>query len=86
MKSNLKQEADPGRLKAEMLFLANKYTNNCKPTKKTLKKHNILKKLRNNNERVIIRPDKGEGVVILNKINYHKLIDDILSEKTKVKF
>ena len=85
MKSNLKQEADAGRLKAEMSVLANEYTNYYKPTKKTLKKHNILKKLRNNKDIVITRPDKGEGAIILNKIDYDKLINDILSDNTKFK-
>ena len=78
MKSNLKQEEDAGRLKAEMSFLANKYTNNYKPTKKTQKKHNILKKLRNDKDIVITRHDKGENKI--NKIDYDKLNDDIKTQ------
>ena len=36
---------------------------------------NTLKDLRNDNSIVIMKPDKGNGVVILNKDDYHKKMD-----------
>ena len=67
MKCDLKSEADAGRLKSEMSFLANSYLSNYKPSKAALKKRGILKRLRKNDSIVITHPDKGEGVIVLNK-------------------
>ena len=43
----------------------------------------MLKDLSKNNDIVIIKPDKGVGVVILNSIDYKRKMYDILSDKTK---
>ena len=45
----------------------------------------ILKKLKENDELVITRPDKGRGVVILNKDDYNAKVDNILSDSSKFK-
>ena len=45
--------------------------------------HNIIHKLRKNDEIVIVRPDKGQGVVILNKNDYESKLNDIVSDTTK---
>ena len=37
-----------------------------------LKKHRILKKLKGNKDKVITHPDKGNGVVIMNRKDYDK--------------
>ena len=70
---DIKDVKDKGKLKSEISYIANNYVNNYKPTKSTLKKHRILKQLRNNNDIVIVKPDKGSGVVILSKIDYTKV-------------
>ena len=44
---------------------------------------NTLKDLRNDNSIVIMKPDKGNGVVILNKDEYHKKMDEILADSSK---
>jgi len=44
-----------------------------------------LQTLKNDNTIVITKPDKGRGVVILNKCDYEQKLMDILSDKTKVK-
>ena len=44
---------------------------------------NALKELMINNQIVILRPDKGSGVVILNKSDYITKMKDILSDKTR---
>ena len=83
MKSDIKSNEDTGRLKSDISHIANKYISDYKPSKSTLRKHGILRRLRKNNQIVIIRPDKGNAVVILNREHYNRMILDIVSEKTK---
>ena len=47
---------------------------------------NTLKDLRSDNSIVIMKPDKGNGVVILNKGEYHKKMDEILADTSKFEF
>ncbi|VDO98135.1 unnamed protein product [Schistosoma margrebowiei] len=42
-----------------------------------------LKELRNNADIIILKPDKGSGVVIMNKLDYKNKIESILSDKSK---
>ncbi|XP_046863299.1 uncharacterized protein LOC124457051 [Xenia sp. Carnegie-2017] len=44
---------------------------------------NALNDLRNDNSIVILKPDKGNGVVILNKNDYHKKMMEILTDTSK---
>ena len=55
---DLKDERNPGELKAMISNLANVYWSSYKPTQNTLRKHGILKKLRTRKDIVIVRPDK----------------------------
>ena len=48
MSKDLKHEKDAGKVKAKMSYLANNYVNTYKPSKNTLRKHKIIKKLTNN--------------------------------------
>ena len=50
---NLKSEIDKPALKLELLHIANLYVHNYKPPRLTLRKHGILKKLKNNKSIVI---------------------------------
>ena len=59
--------------------------NNCKPTKTTLKKHRIIQKLCGDSSIVILKPDKGNVVVVLDNLQCGKAISDIINDKTKVK-
>ena len=43
----------------------------------------ILKDLGNDSSIVIMNPDKGNGVVILNKNDYNKKMDEILLDTSK---
>ena len=72
-------------LKAELSQLANSYYSNYRPSASTLKKHKILKKLRKNENIVIMRPDKGNGVVIMDKSVYVEKMLELLSDRTKFK-
>ena len=57
-----------------MSHLANSYVNAYKPTKNYLKKHKILKRLRESKDIVILRSDKGCGIVILDQEEHVKKI------------
>ena len=85
LREDLKNNADKPALKAQLSQLANSYIHNYQPSRSTLTKHRILKKLRNDKEIVILRPDKGSGVVVLNRRDYEKLIKNLINDKTKFK-
>ena len=44
-----------------------------------------MKKLKNDKSIVILRSDKGNGVVVLDRIQYDNAIKEIISDKTKFK-
>ena len=47
--------------------------------------YHLLKTLSSNKSIVITRPDKGKGVVILNRTDYNEKMQDILNDQTKFK-
>ena len=85
LREDLKSDADKPILKAQLSHLANSYVHNYQPSRSTLIKHRILKKLRNDKEIVILRPDKGISVVVLNRREYEKSIKNLINDKTKFK-
>ena len=66
----LKSRDYKSNLRSNLSHLANSYCSYHKPTRAVLKKHGILKKLRYNKDIVILRPDKVNGIVIMDKITY----------------
>ena len=56
---------------------------NYKPSKNSLRKHQILKKLKSNSNIVITRPDKGSGVVIIDRQIYDQSIQNLFSDRNK---
>ena len=44
-----------------------------------------MKKLKQNKGIIILRPDKGNGVVVLDKVVYNNTISDLLSDSSKFK-
>ena len=64
MSKDLKHEKDAVEVKAKMSYLANNYVNTHKPSKNTLHKHKIIKKLRNNKDILITNPGKGNDNLI----------------------
>ena len=72
-------------LKTDISNLAKSYYSNYRPSLSTLKKHKILEKLRRNKDIVIIRPDKGNGVVVMDKVIYNQQMYALLSDKNKFK-
>ena len=79
MKTNLRDNKDDARVRSTLSHIANTYFSSYKPTKSTLKKHRIPKKLNNNIDIVIDKPDKGNAVVILDKINYNNCMLETLT-------
>ena len=49
-----------------------------------LKEHNILEKLRRNKDIVVTRPDKGNGVVVIDRVIYNQQMYALLSDKNKL--
>ena len=72
-------------MRAELSQLANSYYSKYKPSTQTLKTHGILNKLKGNKDTVITHPDKGNGVVIMNRKDYDKAMYDILEDNSKFK-
>ena len=83
--TELKNIEDTEKLRAQLPQLANSYYSKYKPSTQMLKKHGILKKLRGNKDIVITHPDKGTGVVIMNRKHYGKAMYDILENNSKFK-
>ena len=82
---NLKDERKSGEIKVTISNLANVYWCSYEPTQNTLRKHGILKKLRIRKDIVIVRPDKGSGVVILDRDMYNRKILEIINDTAKFK-
>ena len=83
MLKNLKESKDTGKLATELSHLAHTYVSSYRPTASDLKKHKILKELRKNKNIVILRPDKGNGVIILYRVEYDKGLFKIINDTTK---
>ena len=69
------------QLKSELTRLANCYIYKNTPSKSSLKKHKILQKLRSQNDIIITHPDKGNGIVILNRSDYIRSMMGLTSDK-----
>ena len=64
-------------------YLANSYFYNYKPSPRILRQHRVLRNLRKNKDIVITKPDKGNGVVILDRKLYNNAIEEIISDTSK---
>ena len=85
MKSHLIDKRNDSKLGVELSHVARLYANSVKPVNKDSETHNVLKRLCKNQDITILKPDKGNGVVILNKTDYIKGISDILNDSHKFK-
>ena len=72
-------------LRTDILHLANSYYSNYRPSLNTLKKQKILAKLRRNKDIVVIRPDKGNGVVVMDRVIHNQQMHALLNGKNKFK-
>ena len=80
---NLKIEVSKSQIKAQLSYLANSYFYNYKPSPRILRQHRVLRNLIKNKEIVITKPEKGNGVFILDRKLYENAIKEIISETSK---
>ena len=73
------------QLKSELTNLANCYIYKYTPNKSSLKKQKMLQKLRSQKGIIITHPDKGNGIVILNRSDYIKSMTELISDNKKLK-
>ena len=65
------------------MHLAKCYIYKYTPSKSSLKMPRILQKLRSQRDIIIMHPDKGNGIVILNRSAYIKSMTELISDKKK---
>ena len=82
---NLQNEVDKPELKSELSPLANSYFHNYKLPRSTLKKHGIPKKLKSDRSIIISRPDKGNGVVLVDRAQYDNATKEVINNWNKCK-
>ena len=85
MTNDLKDKKHSGELKTKMSHLPNSYVNSYKPTKNSLKKYKVLKRLRESKDIMILRPDKDCVTVILDREEYVKKVYAIINDASKFK-
>ena len=85
MTNDLKHNEQGGEVKTQLSYLASSYINNYKPNKSTIVKHKILKNLRKKQDIIITKPDKGNGVVTLNRKDYNNMMHELLCDVSKFK-
>ena len=81
--NNLKSEETKSQIKAHLSYLANSYFYNYKPSPRILRQHRVLRNLRKNKDIVITKPNKGNGVVILDQKLYNSTIQKIISDNSQ---
>ena len=81
--NNLKSEKTKSQIKAHLSYLANYYFYNYKPSPRILRQHRVLRNLRKNKDIVITKPDKGNGVLILDRRLHNNAIEEILLDTSK---
>ena len=83
--NNLKSEETKSQIKVHLSYLANSHFYNYKPSPRILRQHHVLRNYKKNKDIVITNPDKGNGVVILDKKLYNNTINEIISDTSKFK-
>ena len=81
--NNLKSKETKSQIKAHLSYLANSYFYNYKPSPRILRQHRVLRNLRKNKDIVITEPDKGNGVVVLDRKPYDNALEEIISGTSK---
>ena len=76
-------EETKSQIKAHLWDLANSYFYNYKPSPGILRQHRVLRNVRKNKDIVITKPDKGNGIVILDRKLYNNAIQELISDTCK---
>lgn len=85
MVRNLLDRKLKGKLVADLSHLAHSYVSSHQPSSADLKKCRILKDLTKNKDIVILKPDKGNGLVVMDRKAYEQGIFSIISDTSKFK-
>ena len=72
--NNLKSEETKRQIKAHLSYIANSYFYNYKPSPRILRQHRVLRNLKKNKDIIMTKPNKGNGVVILDRKLYNNPI------------
>ena len=83
--NNLKSEETKSQIKVHLSYLADSYFYSYKPFPRILRQHRVLRNLRKNKDIVVTKPDKGNGVVILDRKLDNNTIEEIISDSSKFK-
>ena len=85
MKKNLRNREHSIILKSKVANLAHSYISAHHPTTQDVRKHRILQNLKNNNNIIVLRLDKGNGVVIMDRNEYIDCCLTIINDRKKFK-
>ena len=83
MSRNIKDSKLLEKLTADLSHLAHSYMASYRPSKKDLRRYKVLKELKIKNNIVILKPDKENGVVILDRDDFDKRMLDLISDRSK---
>ena len=72
------------KITAHLSYLANYYFYNYKPSPCILRQHCVLQNLSKNKDIIIMKPDKGNGLVTLDRKPYNNVIEEIISDTSKL--
>ena len=84
MVKRLQERTQNPKLVSALSYLAHSYSLAHRPTVADLKSYKLLKDLRKTKNIVILRPDKGNGVVVLDR-TYDSGVLKIISNTSKFK-
>ena len=82
--NNVKSEETKSQIKSNLTYLANSLFYHYKLSPCILRQHCILRNLKQNKDIVITKPDKGNGVVVLDRKLYNNSIEEIISDTFKL--
>ena len=83
--NNLKSEETKNQIKVHLLYLANSCFYNYKPSPHILCQNCISQNIRKNKDFIITKPDKGNGVFILDRKSYDNTVQILLNLKISMK-
>ena len=81
--NNLKSEQTKRQIKADLSYLANSYFCNYKPSPRILRQNHVLRNLTKNKDIAKTKPDKRNGVAILDRKLYDNAIQELISDTSK---
>ena len=85
MKSRLLDKSNDSKLKSDLSHIAQLYVNSFQPSNKDIKTQTVLKSIHKHKDIIILKPDKGNVMVVLNRVDYIKGINDIINDRHKFK-